>query len=59
MNDFLTMGGYGFYVWSAYGLSFLLLIGCALVTVYVVRARQKIFSRLLKQYKNKSQEQKE
>jgi heme exporter protein D len=25
MSDFLAMGGYGFYVWGAYGVTFLLL----------------------------------
>jgi heme exporter protein D len=26
-SDFLAMGGYGFYIWLAYGLTYLLLIG--------------------------------
>ena len=25
MNDFFAMGGYAFYVWSAYGLTFIIL----------------------------------
>ena len=25
MNDFLRMGGYGFYVWGSYGVTFALL----------------------------------
>jgi heme exporter protein D len=25
MSEFLAMGGYGFYVWGAYGVTFLLL----------------------------------
>lgn len=31
MNEFLTMGGYGFYIWTAYGVSFLVLAVDALV----------------------------
>ncbi|MFQ1013919.1 heme exporter protein CcmD [Avibacterium paragallinarum] len=27
VSDFLNMGGYGFYVWLSYGLSFLALVG--------------------------------
>ncbi|KAA6209524.1 heme exporter protein CcmD [Avibacterium paragallinarum] len=27
VSDFLNMGGYGFYVWLSYGLSFLALAG--------------------------------
>ena len=26
MSEFLSMGGYGAYVWSAYGVTFLLLV---------------------------------
>ena len=26
MKEFFEMGGYGYYVWSAYGLSFLVLV---------------------------------
>jgi len=27
LTEFLNMGGYAFYVWTAYGLSFLLILG--------------------------------
>ncbi len=30
MQDFLAMGGYAFYVWSAYGLTAIVLIGLLL-----------------------------
>lgn len=26
-SDFLAMGGYGFYIWLSYGLTYLLLVG--------------------------------
>lgn len=26
MNDFFAMGGYAFYVWTSYGLTFLLML---------------------------------
>ncbi len=38
MREFLHMGGYGFYVWSAYGVAFVVLV--ANVIVPLVRARE-------------------
>jgi heme exporter protein D len=38
MREFLQMGGYGFYVWSAYGVTFVILV--ANVIVPVLRARE-------------------
>ncbi len=38
MREFLHMGGYGFYVWSAYGVAFVVLV--ANVIVPVLRARE-------------------
>ena len=35
VNDFLSMGGYGFYVWGAYGVAALAIV----VEVWSVRAR--------------------
>ncbi len=29
-QDFFNMGGYGFYVWLAYGISFVVLLGLAI-----------------------------
>ena len=37
MTEFLTMGGYGFYVWGAYGMTALVL----LVEVMGLRARRR------------------
>lgn len=33
MSEFLAQGGYGFYIWSAYGIS---AVAIALVTIWVV-----------------------
>ena len=38
LRNFLHMGGYGFYVWSAYGMAFVVLV--ANVIVPIVRARE-------------------
>jgi heme exporter protein D len=38
LREFFHMGGYAFYVWSAYGMAFIVLI--ANVIVPVVRARE-------------------
>ena len=37
MSDFLAMGGYGFYVWGAYGIAALVIV----VVVLAVRGRRK------------------
>lgn len=41
MWDFLRMGGYWPYVWSAYGITFLLLLGLVLWTVRLRRLRHR------------------
>ncbi|MCK5366741.1 MAG: heme exporter protein CcmD [Gammaproteobacteria bacterium] len=38
VREFLHMGGYGFYVWSAYGVAFVVLV--ANVIVPMLRARE-------------------
>ena len=38
LREFLHMGGYGFYVWSAYGMAFIVLV--ANVVVPLLRARE-------------------
>jgi len=38
LREFFYMGGYGFYVWSAYGVTFIVLV--ANVIVPLVRARE-------------------
>ena len=47
MNEFFAMGGYGAYVWSAYGISALLIIGNIVLAVRQQgRVRQEIQRRL-------------
>jgi heme exporter protein D len=41
MTDFLAMGGYGWYVWGAYGLSFCVLA----LNVVAARIRNKAVKR--------------
>ena len=44
MGDFLNMGGYGFYVWGAYGVTALVIV----VEVASVRARLRAARRQVK-----------
>jgi heme exporter protein D len=44
MMDFLAMGGYGFYVWGAYGVTALVIV----VEVIGVRARLRAAKRQAK-----------
>lgn len=43
IGEFLSMGGYGFYVWSSFGMTALVL---ALEIVYVKRQRRALHQRL-------------
>jgi len=43
-SEFLAMGGYGFFVWLSFGLTYLLLIGLIAGSVY----QQKQFKQQLK-----------
>ena len=43
MSEFLSQGGYGFYVWGAYGLTLVLLIA---EVIQLRRQRRTIFARL-------------
>jgi heme exporter protein D len=43
IGEFLSMGGYGFYVWSSFGMTALLL---ALEIIYVKRQRRALQQRL-------------
>lgn len=45
LSSSLAMGGYAFYVWSAYGVGFAVLVGCVLSSI---RARHKILHQLNK-----------
>lgn len=46
LMDFFAMGGYGFYVWLAYGLSFMVLL---VVGVQSYRAKQQVLAEVNKQ----------
>ncbi|MFO1415257.1 MAG: heme exporter protein CcmD [Burkholderiales bacterium] len=45
MSEFLAMGGYGFYVWGAYGVVAL----CVVVELLSLRARRRSAARLAAQ----------
>jgi heme exporter protein D len=42
MSEFLAMGGYGFYVWGAYGVTAI----CIVAELVSVRARRRAAERL-------------
>ena len=45
-TQFFAMGGYGFYVWSCYGLAALVLI----LNLYIPLRRRKTVHRLLREF---------
>lgn len=45
-SEFIHMGGYGFYVWSSYGLALLVL----LLNLYLPLRRRKTVQRLLHEF---------
>lgn len=45
MREFLEMGGYAFYVWSAYGLTFAALAGMLVLSLRDLRARERALKR--------------
>jgi heme exporter protein D len=47
MQEFFAMGGYAFYVWTSYGLTFIVLL--ANIIIPVVQRRQLLRSLSLKQ----------
>ena len=46
MSDFFNMGGYAVWVWSAYGISAVSLIGMLVWSVRTLKAREKEFEDL-------------
>lgn len=48
--DFLAMGGYSFYVWLAYGLSFLAM---AILIVKTINEKKQLFKQIKKQQQAK------
>jgi len=49
MNEFLNMGGYAFYVWSAYGISLVVLI----INAVIPSRREKKIIHLLSERKKR------
>ncbi len=46
MREFLSMGGYGAYVWSAYGFTALVLGGLFLQSLFHARSREEELAEL-------------
>ena len=47
LQEFLAMGGYGFYVWTSYGICFVVLL--ANVIIPVIQRKQFLRQQALKQ----------
>jgi len=45
VSDFLAMGGHGVYVWTAYGLSFVALVGLGVWPLVSLRAMMRRLKR--------------
>jgi heme exporter protein D len=48
MADFFAMGGYGFYIWSSFGVTALFMIGEAVIVVRRRRALARQMGRMLR-----------
>ena len=46
MSDFFAMGGYGAYIWPAFGFAAIVLLGLALQSWWVARRRAAEFEQL-------------
>ncbi|HEX6144059.1 MAG TPA: heme exporter protein CcmD [Geminicoccaceae bacterium] len=46
MSEFFDMGGYGAYVWAAFGFAFVALLGLLLQSIAQARRREREFQRL-------------
>ena len=46
MSDYLQMGGYALFVWPAYGLSILVMLGLAIGAWRTVKVRERDLARL-------------
>lgn len=46
MQDFLSMGGYGAYVWPSYGLTAIVLLALLIASVRGLKSTQSEFDRL-------------
>ncbi|MFU2047581.1 heme exporter protein CcmD [Avibacterium volantium] len=54
VSDFLNMGGYGFYVWLSYGVSFLVIAGLILQGVM---SKKKLISEIKREQQRAQYEQ--
>ncbi len=45
-SEFISMGGYGVYVWSAYGFAIIILV----ITVFIPMRRRSMVLRALRQF---------
>jgi heme exporter protein D len=45
LSEFLAMGGYGFYVWGSFGLTFAVMT----IELWLLKKRQKRVTQLVKQ----------
>ncbi len=52
MNEFFAMGGYGAYVWSAYGISAIVMAGNVLLSR---RAERELLTRLVERYEGEAE----
>lgn len=59
MQEFLSMGGYGVYVWPCYGLSAVLLVALLIASVRSLRSTEAEFQRLKAAAAPQKQEQKQ
>lgn len=46
LQEYLSMGGYAVWVWSAYGLATVALVGTLAFTLRTLKSRQKEFDEL-------------
>ena len=46
MNDFFAMGGYAAFVWPAYGLSVVVMLGLVVNAWRILRARERDLAKL-------------
>ena len=46
MNDYLEMGGYAAFVWPAYGLSIIVMLGLAITAWRGVKVRERDLAKL-------------
>jgi len=47
LSDFINMGGHGFYVWTSYGITLLLLVT---LTVFSVTKRKSLLKHIAKRH---------